>query len=100
MKLLLATLVTSFALQANAKIVEEYESNLDEFSQDVLVSNIELLFNYIKRFYSRQFLTRKKQNTTILSKFNQLLNAYFESDIVKNNGLPKVHYFAEKLMLS
>lgn len=82
------------------KITEEYESNIDEFSQDVLVSNIELLFNYIKRFYSRQFLTRKSQNTNIISQFNNLLKAYFNSETIINNGLPKVHYFAEKLHLS
>lgn len=82
------------------KIAEEYESNLDEFSQDVLVSNIELLFNYIKRFYSRQFITRKNQNTTIVSQFNYLLKDYFDSEKTRKNGLPKVHYFAGKLHLS
>ncbi|WP_366185860.1 AraC family transcriptional regulator [Flavobacterium ovatum] len=82
------------------KIQEEYSANLDEFSQDVLVSNIELLFNYIKRFYNRQFLTRKSQNTTVLSQFNGLLKSYFESEDIRLNGLPKVHYFAEKLHLS
>ncbi|NLR94032.1 helix-turn-helix domain-containing protein [Flammeovirga agarivorans] len=82
------------------KIKEEYESNLDEFSQDVLVSNIELLFNYIRRFYSRQFITRKKQNTSIVSSFNKLLKDYFEDGKSVVNGLPKVHYFAEQLHLS
>ncbi len=80
------------------KISEEYESNIDEFSQDVLVTNIELLFNYIKRFYSRQFLTRKSQNTTIVSQFNRLLKDYLDSD--ETMGLPTVHYFAEHLYLS
>lgn len=83
-----------------SKIKDEYQSNLDEFSQDVIVSNIELLFNHIKRFYSRQFLTRKTQNTTVLHKFNHLLRMYFNTNIVRNNGLPTVHYFADKLMLS
>lgn len=83
-----------------SKIKEEYESNIDEFSQDVLVSNLELLFNYINRFYSRQFLTRKSQNTTIVSQFNRLLNDYFDSEDVIKHGLPRVHYFAEKLHFS
>lgn len=82
------------------KITEEYDSNIDEFSQDVLVSNIELLFNYIKRFYSRQFLTRKAQNTTVLSQFQKLIKTYFTSEAIQLSGLPKVHYFAEKLNLS
>ncbi len=82
------------------KITEEYESNIDEFSQDVLVSNVELLFNYIKRFYSRQFLTRKAQNTTVLSQFQHILKTYFNSEDHKISGLPKVHFFADKLNLS
>ncbi len=80
------------------KITEEYESNIDEFSQDVLVSNIELLLNYIKRFYSRQFITRKSQNTTIVSQFEHLIKSYFENDHL--TGLPSVHFFAEKLHIS
>ncbi|KXX66905.1 AraC family transcriptional regulator [Flammeovirga sp. SJP92] len=82
------------------KIVEEYESNMDEYSRDVLVSSIELLLNYIRRFYGRQFLTRKNQNTTILSRFKRLLKDYFHSDAVIENGLPKVSYFAKQLSLS
>ena len=83
-----------------AKIVEEYESNIDEFSQGVLVANIELLLNYIKRFYNRQFITRKVKNTDTLSVFKRLLKNYFSSDQLEKRGLPKVHYFAEKLHLS
>lgn len=83
-----------------AKIEDEYQSNLDEFSQDVLVSNIELLLNYIKRFYSRQFLTRKHQSTSVVSKFNKLIKSYFNSEKIKENGLPTVHYFADNLNLS
>lgn len=82
------------------KIKEEYQSNIDEFSQDVLVTNIELLLNYIKRFYSRQFITRRHQNTSVLSKFNQLIKTYFASEEINSKGLPSVHYFAERLNLS
>ena len=82
------------------KIIDEYSSNIDDFSQDVLVSNIELLFNYIKRFYSRQFITRKQKNTSILSKFKKLLREYYVLNIVENKGLPTVKYFANRLHLS
>ena len=82
------------------KIVDEYESKIDEFSQDVIVSNVELLFNYIKRFYSRQFITRRIQNQGIVSRFNQLLKEYFSSDLIKENGLPTVSHFAKSLNIS
>lgn len=82
------------------KIQDEYQSQIDEFSQDVLVSNVELLLNYIKRFYSRQFITRKHQNISVVSQFNQFIKQYFSSEDLKESGLPTVHYFAEKLNLS
>jgi len=82
------------------QIQEEYEANIDEFSQDVLVSNIELLLSYIKRYYSRQFITRKSQNTGFLADFERMLKAYLVVDHIQEQGLPTVHYFAEKLNLS
>lgn len=81
------------------KIVEEYKANIDEFSQDVLVANIDLLLSYIQRYYSRQFITRKTQNSDVLIRFESLMRAYFETKL-KNGGLPLVSYFAENLNLS
>lgn len=86
--------------QIKTKIIEEYQSNLDSFSTDILTSNIELLLNYIQRFYSRQFITRKTKNTDVLSNFQRLLKAYYTSENTSNMGLPKVSYFARQLNLS
>ncbi len=41
-------------------ISREIDANMDAFTQDLLVSNIDLLLKYCDRFYNRQFLTRKK----------------------------------------
>ncbi len=82
------------------KITEEYELNIDEFSHDVLVTNVELLLNYILRFYKRQFITRTTVNSDLLSYFEILIKKYFESEQLEINGLPKVSWFADKLNLS
>lgn len=82
------------------KIQQECDLNIDEFSRDVLAANIELLLNYIKRYYSRQFITRKSQNTDLLSQFEGLIKAYFDSEKNENEGLPTVQYFANSLHLS
>lgn len=82
------------------KIDKECATNIDEFSRDVLISNIELLLNYIRRYYSRQFITRKSQNTDLLSRFEQLIKAYFDSEKIETEGLPTVQYFAKALHLS
>jgi len=81
-------------------ITEEYESRIDEISHDVLVNNVELLLNYIQRYYKRQFITREVVNSDLLSKFQFLINEYFDSEHMENNGLPKVNFFANKLNLS
>lgn len=77
----------------------EKEANLpiDKFSQDVIISNIDLLLTYCNRYYHRQFITRKQSNSELLSKFETLLNAYFTESEIR---LPTVNYFASKLNLS
>ncbi len=82
------------------KIDEECSTNIDEFSRDVLVSSIEFLLNYIRRYYSRQFITRKTQNTDFQSRFEQLIKGYFDSEKIEVDGLPSVQYFANSLHLS
>ncbi|WP_310555706.1 helix-turn-helix transcriptional regulator [Flavobacterium sp.] len=79
-------------------IEKEYQSRVDTFSQDVMVSNLELLLNYCNRFYNRQFTTRKMANNDLLSKFENLLSDYFEDK--SKMGLPTVTNLAEQLNLS
>lgn len=81
-------------------IAGELENNIDHFSQDVLVSQIELLLNYSNRFYNRQFITRKTANHDILTLLEDLLDQYFTKDISLEKGLPSVEYVSTQLNLS
>ncbi|MBL3658136.1 AraC family transcriptional regulator [Fulvivirga sp. 2943] len=81
-------------------ITNELDNNIDSFSQDVLVSQIELLLNYSNRFYNRQFITRKAINHDIISSLDRLLNSYFEEENGLKNGLPSVKYISTELKLS
>lgn len=83
-----------------AKIESELNENIDQHSQVLLVNTLELLLNYCARYYDRQFITRKNSNSTILSKFEQILTQYFETGNLKENGLPSVKYCADKIFLS
>lgn len=81
-------------------IEQEYRSNIDVFSQDVMVAQIELLLNCSNRFYNRQFMTRKKASSDLLVKLENFLNEYFDCQNESQTGLPTVKYIADKLNVS
>lgn len=82
------------------KIKEELKTNIDKHTVSVIVSNIELLLNYCLRFYDRQFITRAHVNKDVLTRFETLLNNYYQSELPKTEGLPTVSYCAQELNLS
>jgi AraC family transcriptional regulator, transcriptional activator of pobA len=83
------------------KMIEhELNSRIDDFSQDIVVAQIELLLNFANRFYKRQFITRKVANSDMLQKLEDVLNNYFNSEISLSQGLPTVQFLAEHVNLS
>ncbi|MBT2619692.1 MULTISPECIES: helix-turn-helix domain-containing protein [Chryseobacterium] len=78
----------------------ELDTAIDEISQDVIVSYVEVLLNYSNRFYKRQFITRKTVNSDLLSKMENLLEDYFNKQETLTGGLPTVEFLASKLNLS
>jgi len=81
-------------------IQQEYHANIDKFSQDIIIAQLDLLLNYADRFYHRQFITRKITNHKILSRLEDILTAYFNSDALSEKGLPTVQYIANELHVS
>ena len=81
-------------------IEREYQSNIDRFSQELIVSQLEQLLIYSERFYERQFFTRKKTNVEIVERFEQVLSNYFQSGRSLQNGIPTVSSIAEQLHIS
>lgn len=81
-------------------IRQEYNSNIDKFSQDVIIAQLELLFTYAQRFYERQFITRKISNHQILAKLEEVLEQYFNNEDLLSKGLPSVQFVADNLNIS
>ncbi|QRQ99667.1 helix-turn-helix domain-containing protein [Dyadobacter sandarakinus] len=81
-------------------IRHEYRANIDQFSQDLIIAQIELLLKYSERFYHRQFLTRKNVNHKILDRLEEIINDYFNSEDLMQTGLPTVQHIAGKLNIS
>lgn len=82
------------------KIETEYYNNTDEFSKDIIISHIDSLLKYAQRFYKRQFIDRKQLSGSMVTKFNNFLDEYFEKGYAGKTGLPTVHYMASKVNLS
>lgn len=83
------------------KIIEdELQRGIDDFSQDVIISQIELLLNYSNRFYKRQFITRKAVNNDLLPALDEFLDDYFNSEKALMDGLPTVQLLSEHLNMS
>ena len=80
-----------------SSIEQECQNNIDQFSQDVMIANIELLLVHIDRYYNRQFITRKNISNDTLSKIEEILNDYFKSE---TSELPTVQHIADQLNLT
>lgn len=90
-----ATIISVFKNMA-----EELNSTIDDFSQDVVISQLELLLNYSNRFYKRQFLTRKAMNNDLLQKLEEILNDHFDNEKLLKEGIPTVQSLAEQLNMT
>jgi len=82
------------------KIEAEYNQNIDKHSQEIIISNIEMILKYCKRFYDRQFYTRTNLNKDFLSKFEELMYKYYSSDLPQEKGVLSVKYCAKELNMS
>src|SRR5690606_409412 len=81
-------------------IRQEYLTNIDKFSKQIIISQIETLLNYSERFYNRQFIIREKANHQILERLEEILKDYFNSDDLVSKGLPTVQHIADTLNVS
>ncbi|WP_142528614.1 helix-turn-helix domain-containing protein [Pedobacter westerhofensis] len=81
-------------------IYDELQERIDKFSQDVIISQIEMLLNYSNRFYNRQFITRKVVNSDILANLETLLDNYYNNEESLISGLPSVNAVADQLQLT
>ncbi|HAS41122.1 MAG TPA: AraC family transcriptional regulator [Microscillaceae bacterium] len=81
-------------------VQQEYQTNLDSFSKQIISTHIENLLSYSERFYNRQFITREKTNHQILERLEVLLIDYFNSDDLVLKGLPSVQYVSQALNVS
>jgi len=81
-------------------VLNEILERIDNHSQNVIASSLELLLNLSRRYYERQFNTRSAQNSDVVSQFYTLLDSYFKSGKFAEIGVPSIEYFSGKIHLS
>ena len=59
-------------------IGQEYRSNIDKFSQDVIIAQLELLLTYCDRFYHRQFPYPQNYKSSIADPFGRYTDILFQ----------------------
>ncbi|RYE54714.1 MAG: AraC family transcriptional regulator [Sphingobacteriales bacterium] len=88
-------------IQAIYQIIQdELNQRIDKFSQDIIISQVELLLNYSNRYYERQFITRRSVNNEILNRLEVLLNRFFMEEQFLHKGILSVNDVAEHLGLT
>lgn len=85
------------ALTSIVKTIEQEYARIDEFSDELLVSHLQLFLNYCRRFYARQFITRKNENQDVIVRLERFLCEYFESARPTHEGLPSVSVCAKAM---
>lgn len=78
----------------------ELHHAMDDNSKPLIISYLELLLNYSKRFYERQFISRSQTNPDFLSRFERILEDYFNTGQLLRQGIPGVKYLADRMNLS
>lgn len=78
----------------------EYQNNQDEFSKEIIISQLDSLLKYANRFYERQFLNRKDLSNNLLEQFIHYLRSYSEPGKLKEYGIPNLEHIADELSVS
>lgn len=78
----------------------EYHNNQDQFSKDIIISQLTTLLRYANRFYERQFINRKELSNDLLEQFNHQLEKYTESGLLQKKGIPNIDQIAESMSVS
>ena len=78
----------------------EYQRSIDQFTQNIIINQLEVLLAYSQRFYQRQFLTRHINNHDVLTRLEAVLTDYFTPDKLDTRGMPTVISVAQALHIS
>lgn len=81
-------------------IDEELHHPIDAHSSTIITRHIELLLDYSKRYYQRQFITREDKNNSLMERLCSYVNTYIMQGRLADGIFPSAEKCAEHLNLS
>ena len=78
----------------------EYQNNQDEFSRELIISQLDTLLKYAKRYYSRQFLNREELSHEILSRFETVMAEMYQPTAGHAQIIPRIEDIANRMGIS
>ncbi len=81
-------------------IDEELHHSIDIHSRTIITRHIELLLDYCKRYYERQFITREDKNNALMEQFTRYVDTYIINGGLVHGVFPSVESCAGQLHLS
>ena len=81
-------------------IRQELMRPADDHTPHVVVSYLQLILEYISRYYTRQLSLQTQASSDLLTRFENLLKRYYADGLQRTHGLPTVKYCAQELFLS
>ncbi|WOO40579.1 helix-turn-helix transcriptional regulator [Rubellicoccus peritrichatus] len=82
------------------QIEAEYHNNQDEFSKELILSQLDTLLKYANRFYHRQFLHRKENSSDLLDKFIDEMEGYIADNRQEEKTIPAVEDIANAMAMT
>lgn len=98
-----ALLMTADQRQTIVNLLESMRKELldaDGHTEHIIVAYLQLILEHIARYYTRQLSLQTKSSNDLLTRFENLLNQYYDEGLQNKYGLPTVKYCAQELFLS
>jgi len=98
-----ALLMSEQQRQTVVNLLEAMRTELleaDDHTQHIVVAQLQLVLEYIARFYACQLSQQTKSSSDLLTRFENLLRRYYADGLQRRYGLPTVKYCAQELFLS
>ena len=98
-----ALLMTADQRQTIVNLLEAMRKELldaDGHTEHIIVAYLQLILEHIARYYARQLSLQTKSSNDLLTRFENLLNQYYDEGLQNKYGLPTVKYCAQELFLS